>query len=108
MAKNERATTSRRAKPSPQQVSAQIARAMRAHNLVERACLERAHQVQRAERRVAVAAQAAAVETARLAATCGSVQTTASILSLEPDEVRRLIQRAHRSKQPRSSAHHHR
>ena len=114
MAVDEQATRSRRNKPSPQRISHQIARAMQAHAAVEEACRARTLEIQRAERRIAAAVQAATRETARLAATCGSIQTTGAILGLEPDEVRHLIRRAQQSErlntqrraQRRSSARH--
>lgn len=96
MAKNQRATTSRHTKASPVQISNQLSRTVQAHSAVERACLTRTLQIHVSERRVATAVQVAAVETARLAMMCGSVRTTASVLGLEPDEVRRLIRRVER------------
>jgi hypothetical protein len=99
VATNDQATTSRN-KASPQQISNQAARAVKAHAAVERACLARLVEVHRAERQVSAAVHVAARETARLAAIC-SVETTAGILGLEPDEVRRLIRRTQRPEQRR-------
>lgn len=92
MATNDQATTSRD-KASPRQISNQAARAVKAHAAVERACRTRMVKVDRAERQVSAAVQVAARETARLASIC-SVETTAGLLGLEPDEVRRLVRRA--------------
>ena len=83
-------------KASPQQISDQITRTADAHAAVERACRARMLQTRYAEQRVAAAVQTAAIETARLAAACGSIQTTARVVGLEPNEVRRLIRRAQR------------
>ncbi len=100
MTTNERARTSRRTRPSSRQVSDQVARAVRAHSAVEHARRTLRLEVYLAERKVAAATQWAATETARLAALCGSVETAAGVLGLEPDEARRLIRRAQRPAEP--------
>ena len=92
MANSERATVPRRTKAMSRQISDQIARTVRAHAAVNRACRTRNY----ADRQVASTVHLAAAETARLAEICGSVETTARVLGLTPDEVQRLIRRAHR------------
>src|SRR5262245_13305237 len=89
VARNARASTSHRNLASPPQISDQIARTVKAHAAVERACQVRMRQDRIFERRVAVAVQIATKETARLAEICGSIETTAALVGMEPDEVRR-------------------
>jgi hypothetical protein len=67
-----------------------------AHAAVNRAYRARAFLAHYADRRVAGTVHVAAAETARLAAICGSVETTARVVGLTPDEVQRLILRVQR------------
>ena len=96
MAKSQRATMPRRPKARSRQISDQIARAVHAHAAVNRACRTRMFLAHYADRQVAGTVHVAAAETARLAAICGSVETTARVLGLTPDEVQHLIRRAYR------------
>lgn len=72
-------------------VRAQTERAARAYTSANRARVTRRRAIALADQRVDARDDAACMETARLVWTCGSVETAAALLGMDPDRVRRVM-----------------
>ncbi len=72
-------------------VRAQTERAARAYTTANRARVARRRTMALVDKRIEARDDAACLETARLVWTCGSVETAAALLGMDPDRVRRVM-----------------
>lgn len=89
MAGRERIAALKRARERQRRIEEQVIRTVRSYAAAERARAARAHAIERADQRVAVATGRVIRETALLVEVCGSAEAAAEILDVDIRQVRR-------------------